>query len=194
MQDFAHTLDTNRGGKKSKLFVPQENPIILPGDTAYNDQEAQDRIEYNQKINEHLEEYTSFKPLRKVIVRCYLMEAFDQNGVWIKPEIEVHVKTSNGMGIKDTVYSPYPYSRKAVVVAVPEGMASLSVGDEVLLERGVVLSMKANENTPFHLPKAFTASSWFDLEPPTNMKSPHYGYLIVEPNTEILGITSKNTD
>lgn len=189
MQDLAFSLERKKGTKESKIIVP-ETQIIFPGKGIGGgmiDQEKEDRENYNKTINEHLPEYTSFIPMRKVVVRCYVMEDYEQGGIMIRPDYQVFPRTANGMGVMEPETSPYPYSRKAVVVAVPEGIASIKAGDIVLLNRGTVLTTKANVNTPFHLPNGFTTESWPELEPPTNMQSPHYGYLIVEPTTDIIG-------
>lgn len=144
-------------------------------------------MEYNKKIKNHLPEYANFVPLRKVLVRCYVMEYYDRNGIMIKPVIEVPVKTQNGMAIKEMTDSPYPFSRKAVVVSVPQGFTLFNPGDEVLVDKHCIMATKVNENAPFHLPKGFTMDTWSEIEPPTAMSNPHYGYMILEPNTEILG-------
>lgn len=118
------------------------------------------------------------------------MEYYERGGVLIKPSIEVPVKTQNGMAIKEMTDSPYPFSRKAVVVSIPEGYQTFKVGDEVLVDKHCVMATKINDNAPFHLAKGFTMDTWTEIEPPTNMLDPHYGYLLLEPNTEILGKTS----
>lgn len=146
------------------------------------------RVEYNASIDNHLPEYVNFTPYRKILVRCFVLEYYTtEAGVLVKPVVEVPVKTQNGMAIKEMVDSPYPFSRKAIVVSVPEGTSNFKPGDTVLLDKHVVMATKVNENAPFHLAKGFTMDTWPGLEVPTSMKDPHYGYMLVEPNTEILG-------
>lgn len=165
----------------SELYVPN----VMRGES----QEQKDRAAYNKNINNHLDEYVSFRPTRKVVVRCFVMEYYEQSGILQIPDIQVPVRTSNGVGHKEFQKSPWPYSRKAVVVAVPPASDTYKPGDIVLLERGVTLTApKQNSEMPFHLPKAFTTDSWNDMEPPHSVNSEHYGYLILEPLSDILGI------
>lgn len=167
----------------SELYIP--NVMGASGKT--HEEEA--RIAYNSKINDHLEEYVNFIPTRKILVRCFVMEYYEENGILQMPEIDVPVRTANGVGHKEFQKSPWPYSRKAVVVSIPKNHDIYKPGDLVLLERGVTLTApKQNEAMPFHMPKGFTTDSWNDLEPPHSKASPHYGYLILEPTTDILGI------
>ena len=190
MEDLAVKLEKQGTGKKGKIIIP-DNELYVPdvmkstGET----QEQKDRIEYNKNIENHLDEYLNFEPTRKIVVRCFVMEYYEQNGILQIPDIQVPVRTANGVGHKEFQKSPWPYSRKAVIVAVPKNHDIYKPGDIVLLERGVTLTApKQNSEMPFHMPKAFTTDSWNDMEPPHSMKSEHYGYLILEPLNEILGI------
>ena len=99
MQDVAHQLGKRDtiSGKQKKLFIPTSEIL---GTGRVSDEDEKLRVEYNKKIKDHLPEYANFVPLRKVLVRCYVMEYYDRNGIMIKPVIEVPVKTQNGMAIK----------------------------------------------------------------------------------------------
>lgn len=183
MEEVAARLGDRGTGKKGVLMVPDS--VILGADNT--EAERITREVYNKGIRNIPVEYSEFVPYRKVIVRCYVLEYIEKNGILVKPEIMVPMKTPNGYTVERMVNSPYPYSRRAVVVSVPENFTSFNAGDEVLLDKHVVLANKENKNADFHLPHGFTTDSWPQIEPPTNMKDEHYGYLIVEPNTHILG-------
>lgn len=189
MEDVAAKLEKKGTGKKGKLIIPDNELYVPSGIPTGESAEEKARIAYNQNINNHLDEYTNFVPTRKIIVRCYVMEYYMENGILQIPDLQVPVRTANGVGHKGFEKSPWPYSRKAVVVAVPPNHDVYKPGDLVLLDRGVTLTApKQNSEMPFHMPKGFTTDSWNDMEPPHSMKSEHYGYLILEPLSEILGI------
>lgn len=192
MEEVASTLDKRKKSTKGIIVEDakiQPNLIGVAPKTDSTDEK--NRIKYNADILNMLPEYKEFVPTGKVVVRCFVMEYYKKNGVLQIPEIEVPVKTSNGYAVEYITNSPYPFSRRAVVVAVPEGMETYKPGDHVLLPTHVILATKINKNAPFHLPKAFTMDTWLGTEPPTNMLDPHYGYLLLEPRSEILGKLKK---
>lgn len=199
MQESATELERKRGKEKRKKV----NPLIIPDNTligvkstseknALNtqfDKYDEDVKWYNENITGFDEEYTKFVPQRGVIVRCFLVEGkWTELGVYLKPNITVPVKTANGMTFKEYQDSPYPYSPKAVVVSIPRNYSTYKPGDVVILDRYVVQATKVNVEAPFHLPAGFTMPSWAEMEPPTDIKDRHYGYLLIEnPIKHILG-------
>lgn len=183
MQDMAHTLKER--GRKSPILIPDST--IFTGNAGISNHDEKARVAYNRNIRNWSEEYANFKPYNRVIVRCYVMEYEYRNGIMIAPAMKVPVKTANGMTFKQYDDSPWPYSRRAIVVAVPEGYTKYSAGQEVLLDRHVVLCTKENVEADFYHPHGFTVDSWYDFEPPKDMASEHFGYLIVSPQAEILG-------
>jgi len=201
MQDAAIKLEKKRGeGKqKSAIILPDTQLIgVTPSSeldekkSALNtqfDKYDEDVKWYNENIVDFNEEYIRFVPQRGVIVRCFLAEGkWTELGVYLKPNITVPVKTANGMTFKEYQDSPYPYSPKAVVVSVPRNYSTYKPGDIVILDRYVVQATKVNIEAPFHLPAGFTMPSWAEMEPPTDTKDPHYGYLLIEnPIKHILG-------
>lgn len=191
MEETALKLKDKKG-KKGKIFLPNQEIYTGQPTPGFSDAEEKAREDYNKNILNISPEYAEFTPTRKVIVRCYVMEAYtSEAGIFTMPDLEVAEMTANGMSVRRMVPSPWPYSRRAVVVSVPKNFQLYQASDEVLIERHTILAKKANENAPFHLPKGFTVDSWHDLEPPHQMDSEHYGYLILEPQTEILGELKK---
>lgn len=94
--------------------------------------------------------------------------------------------TQNGMGIRKTMDSPWALARKAVVVAVPDGVP-YAPGDVVELHKEVTLAVKPSVDHPASLPFAFMMSDWYDSEPPSDPDHEDFGYLAINPYNHIIG-------
>lgn len=185
MQDSAATLGEKniKKGSKSNLILPTpdfQKAGIGP--------EGEHRKEYNDTIKDTiLPEYLNFVPNRGIIVRCYVMEYTIKNGMLVnKPDIMIPIPAAQGT-VHSKVASPWPYSRKAIVISAPEGHDKYKQFDEVLLAHHVILSMKNGLEADFQLPYGFTTHNHQGFYPPSNYSDPHFGYLIVDPYKEILG-------
>lgn len=149
-----------------------------------------DAKEYNAKVSEIDPLYGNLKPIRKILVRCFHKEPQRTEGGLILPvdEMEVKVPTQTGQGIIGVVKSPWAFSKRAVVVAVPDyskpELAKLRVGNVIQLNTGVLKAVKGSKDMSFDLPNSFTHHTWGKVTPPESKKSPHYGYFLV-PEHEI---------
>lgn len=188
MEEFAGDFKSTK--KKSGLFIPDKPTVSVSMDNNF-DKDEKEREEYNKNILNIDSDYANFQPNNKVLVRCRVLEYIVlDSGIAVKPSIPVAIRTQNGVGIKETQESPYPYSVEAVVVAVPENYEKFSKGDVVVIPKGHTLATKENTEVPFHMPRAFMLPEWSQLEPPTDIKNKHYGYLLVE-GRDILGKIKK---
>jgi hypothetical protein len=169
--------------------LSEEPRLVGLGNSTAFDEDAKERAEYNEKVKVLDPEYSSFEPYRKILVRCYVHNYYEAGGVLIKPNVTVEVPTQSGYGYLPSEESPYPYAPRAVIVAVPKGKENEGFvpGREVMLMAKTVMAFKAGKDYPFHMPRAFTMPSWSSQEPPTSMKSDHYGYLLVDPMADIQG-------
>ncbi len=97
----------------------------------------EDIAAYNQNITNLDEDFTSLKPTMHVLVRVYLKELEEKNGILI-PDYEIlYGNTRNDMPLGIKVEDPYPFKYKAIVVATPQLSYELSfnVGDIVSLSK-----------------------------------------------------------
>lgn len=140
---------------------------------------------YNASVLELNPLYTSIKPIRKVIVRTYVQEATtDENGILRSPSIYVKKVTESGYGYAGVIENPFPYSRKVVIVAVPENLKlSLSPGEVVVLEDEQVqcFARGKGDNAETVVKNAFVRSDIYN-EPtiPQDPTNEHFGYLKID--------------
>lgn len=176
--------------KFDKITAKEDNPIVNEYTESQKHWEENENFirEYNDRIGQLDEDYASFVPTGVVIVRCYHLVAHkSDNGIIIPLDIPMMEMTQNGLGVRKTYNSPWAYSRKAVVVSVPEGMDLYKPGDVVELHRKCVLPEKRSVEHQAHLPYGFTLSDWYDFEPPTHPGDKHFGYLAVNGFNDIIG-------
>lgn len=148
---------------------------------------------YNDNISVLDEDYKSVTPVHFAIVRAYHIEATKtKSGLIIAPKIPMKEMTQNGIGIRQTIDSPWAFSRKCVVVAVPEHVNHIKSGDVVEINRRCVLAEKPSVDAPAHLAHGFTLSDWYDFEAPTDIANKHFGYLAVDPINDITLIIKKS--
>ncbi len=160
---------------------PRENEEDFPiaWDAKFNDTLK----EYNEKITELNPLYSSLVPRHKVLVRIFAKElTITPDGLVLPNTQRVSIPTKAGYGTIGEVENPYPYSRKAVVVAVPEYVKDLTPGMLVQLgedqTRGMAIG--AGAGAVITIPNCFTHHSFTENEPPIDPMNPHYGYLLVD--------------
>lgn len=153
------------------------------------DEMEKDIDDYNSRVTDLDPDYESFTPFREVIVRCFHLEMQKNSSGLVSspPIVYVPEMTQNGLGIRQTVESPWAFSRKAVVVSVPEGFIAYKPGDIVQLDRRCVVPEKPSRDTDYLLPFSFTLWEHQDFSPPRSKKDKHYGYLIIDPYKFIQG-------
>jgi len=168
----------NQDPKQAQAKRADENLTV---DT-YTEEEYQKTLAYNDGLKNLNPKYANLKPLQGVIVRCYLFVPRFEQGMYIPMGVTVNVPTANGMAKAMSVEHKYPYSAKAVVVAVPSHITSLKAGDVVQLNPKVV------QPVAFGDPKTGYKSyqeNQFKLvgdqpsDVPTDLTHEDYGYLLV---------------
>lgn len=148
--------------------------------------------EYNTNLVNLDPSYQNIIPFNRILVRMFhIVAERTPTGLIIEPKIPMKEITQNGIGIRQTMNSPWPYMRKGIVVATPENDPWLKPGDIVEVDKHAVLALKPAVDHPPVLEHGFTASTWTDTEPPTDLKNPHYGYLLIDYRL-ILGKVKKN--
>ncbi len=175
--------------------VEEDVPAVFQDLSLTNEQfetREQGIKEYNEQVSVLDPLYTGLTPLSNIIVRCYHLETVQKSGIFIPTSIQVAVQTANGIGVVETQQSPWQFSTRAIIVAVPNHIHNLKAGDEVqLYAPAVAPAIKNVKTAEFHLPNGFTHYSSPGNEPPTSLEDQHFGYLLVDPNRSISCLLKK---
>jgi len=169
------------GQKKSS---GQDSEITLAPKFVFDESYEQSVIEYNKNVLKLDDEYLNLTPRSKILVRVFLNELEKTEGGVLIPNREmVQAPTANGVGVVGEIESPFPYSRKAVVVSIPHFVTDLSPGDIVLLSKRPVeaIALGKGDNASIRIPYGFTHPDLYKKEGgiPTDPKDRNYGYLTV---------------
>lgn len=147
---------------------------------------------YNQEIKNLNPLYSNMIPVTKVLVRCFHIETErTESGLIVTPtKALVKLPTRAGVGFKGTAESPYLYTRKAVIVSVPERYMNdengkIKPGVIVQLENPALQAIPTGRNSTggeefdIDMPNAFTHYSYQGITPPIDPEDDHFGYLLV---------------
>lgn len=143
-------------------------------------------IAYNERVTTLDEEFTKLKPFNKVMVRVFVNTLDTDSEGLLQPNVQlVPVPTRSGIGNVVEVENPFPYSRKAVVVAVPDGYANaLTVGEVITLAHNQVKPKPVGSGDAFmiNIDGAFIHPDFDDMNgfPPKDPDHKTYGYLLVD--------------
>lgn len=153
-------------------------------DSVINQDDLNAIFEYNSNITNFDPLYASIQPLQKILVRVFLSEPSRTEAGLLTPYKQtLPVPTQSGVGSLMEMESPWPYSNKAIVVAVPQ-MTSLKVGDVVQLDMAPVRIAGNAQNATIVVPSAYMHPDANTTLLSTNPSSKHYGYLLI-PTHEI---------
>ena len=143
--------------------------------------------EYNKNLTNLDPMYSEgIKPTRKVIVRVFCNTSFvDESGQVHSAKTMVAIPTKSGFGSYTMLESPFPYSRKAVVVNTPE-YTKLKKGDIITLSRTPVTAApvgSGNDGT-LVVPFSFVHPLADNEQIPYDPSNQHFGYLLI-PEEEV---------
>lgn len=179
-QTVRDLLAEHQGQEKNPLRTQSDKASLQIKEDVMTDQEVNDIKEYNRNITNLDPLYANIKPLHDILVRVYLIEPqLSESGLFLPHTEEVPVKTQNGIGVWN-VTTGFPYSTKAVVVAVPDG-SNLQPGNIVQLAPNQIKAdvVGASNNAIVTVKNAFLHSDRGSVIPPKDVTNQHYGYLLV---------------
>ena len=184
-----------RSFKNSKLSKVKESEVDTKLNDfdgfEYNEETVKKIKEYNANVTNLDSDYTSFTPRTGIIVRVFLHEPKVEGNIVIPYTQSIIIPTQNGLANVGETESPYPYSKKAVIVSVPEVIKDLKVGDIVQIENEVTKGypIGGGRSAAIAIPKAFTLHTYDKPSntPPTDPNHKHYGYLKID-SRDIAGI------
>lgn len=202
MDEHAHNNPDGLGAKtKGNLVLPGVQTRNSPLDVSKNmlsgdfDTIVADRKAYNDSLWSSVDSrYRDFEPVRRMVVRMFVMEpSYSEGGLFLGSDRLVPVPTQSGHGFLPPARSAWPYSSYGVIVNVPSMWRDrFSPGQYCVVSKAAVVAKVFSKETPQHLPNGFTLPPYYDPEPPTNIKDVDYGYLLIDPNTELIGVMSEN--
>ena len=139
--------------------------------------------EYNKNISDINDLYSNVKCRFKVLVRTYLKEPeIDDNGIIIPNALPIPITTNAGIGNYALVDSPWPYSKKVLVIDAPEG-SSLVKGDVCLMDKTPVAGVQGKgDNAMLTIPNGFIhpdEQNKYVTDFPTDPNDKNYGFLLV---------------
>ena len=165
--------------ERAKFNADLLKSSIAP-DSYWQDRDK-DISEYNESLTTLDPNYQNIIPFNRILVRMFhIVAERTESGIIIEPKIPMKEITQNGIGIRQTMNSPWPYMRKGIVVATPENDPWLKPGDLVEVDKHAVLALKPSVDHPPVLEHGFTSSDWTGTEPPTDLENPHFGYLLID--------------
>ena len=159
----------------------RNTPLINMPSEEYWEKQEQVIKDYNSNLTTLDPNYQNIIPFNRILVRMFhIVAERTESGIIIEPKIPMKEITQNGIGIRQTMNSPWPYMRKGIVVATPENDPWLKPGDLVEVDKHAVLALKPSVDHPPVLEHGFTSSDWTGTEPPTDLENPHFGYLLID--------------
>lgn len=174
--------------KTLKDLIPED---VQPGSSNDGGMPQMPTIKYDAEFNSKIKLYntliedldprfTSLTPVSKVLVRVFLKELTVENGVYIPNTTFVKLPTHQGSGYVGEVQNPFPYSKKAIVVAAPES-TDFKAGQIVILSANPItaVSTGSGKEATITIPASFTHPD-IDIELTPDVNNPNYGYLLVD--------------
>lgn len=188
MTDFAQNNFPDPDGKPTFYFqsegermTPEQHKqmnLMEVGESSYWERKESAIKEYNNNLSNLDDLYTNLSPFRNIIVRMFHVEAEKtESGLILEPSLPMKEMTQNGIGIRKTMNTPWPYQRRGIVVSVPEYEVWLKPGDIIEVSKHCIIAIKPSVDHEPVLEYGFTHSEWLSQEPPTDLTNRHFGYL-----------------
>lgn len=143
---------------------------------------------YNEKVTELDELYTSLKPLQREVILRLIVKDFSKKRddilIYSKNDI-IPVKSGVNDGILYMeVPSPYPFTRKAIVVSVPNENFYVQPGDTVALREKLQIGFKNQDQGYVSVQGGFVHPDYEDDydNVPEDPEDQHFGYVMVNEN------------
>jgi len=194
MRDFAENNFKDPNAKTSFYFQTEGERMTSEERARFNEQLLKSSIapdsywqdrdkdieEYNENLVNLDPNYQNIIPFNRILVRMFhIVAERTPTGLIIEPKIPMKEITQNGIGIRQTMNSPWPYMRKGIVVATPENDPWLKPGDIIEVSKHCIIAIKPSVDHEPVLEYGFTHSSYLSQEPPTDLTNRHFGYLYI---------------
>ena len=188
MTDFAQNNFPDPDGKPTFYFqsegermTPEQHKqmnLMEVGESSYWERKESAIKDYNNNLSNLDDLYTNLSPFRNIIVRMFHVEAEKtESGLILEPSLPMKEMTQNGIGIRKTMNTPWPYKRRGVVVSVPEYEVWLKPGDIIEVDKHCIIAIKPSVDHSPVLEFGFTHSDYSGAEPPIDLNDRHFGYL-----------------
>jgi len=150
----------------------------------FTEKEVEDFGKYNERIAQLDPQYSELRPRnRKVLLRVFTKDFSNQmDGVLVHSKTDfLPIKSGVNAGIiYDDFPNPYPFTRKAVVIATEVG--DLEQGDIVSMVGKPVVGIGKQDNCFVQVQNAFIHPDYEENynEYPQDSNDEHYGYILVD--------------
>ena len=138
---------------------------------------------YNENIGDFDKMYSSVVPRQRVIVRAFTKEiGAGEDGLISNTLIPIPIPAKSGPGSIGYIESPWPFSKKVIVVSAPPE-SDLKSGDVVMYDKDIVTGIIGSaENVMIKVNNGFVHPDEQDRYfsgSPTDPTDKNYGYLLV---------------
>lgn len=174
-------LSEHQKSEKAPIAAQVEKATSALNVDYLTEDDLQNIKNYNKNITNLDPLYSSVTPTTDVLIRVFLTEPKITESGFILPHKEiVPIKTANGIANWAEVHSDFPYSTKAVVVAVPNG-SNLEAGMIVQISPNQVKAevVGASNNAFITIKSAFVHADGGEVLPPKDITNRNYGYLLI---------------
>jgi len=156
---------------KTKLESTNKYDLELYGEKA--------RI-YNENIESFDEDYSSVVPTdMQLLIRLYAKEPKLVNGLYEYNAPKVPVQTQAGTHIKEYVDSPYPFTKKAIIVAVSDRLKNEFKAGEIIQIADIPVHCPFPGKRDVVPAFAYTHYEYDNVQPPSDVDHKHFGYFLV---------------
>lgn len=193
MTDATLTAPTN----KVYFQTTDKEPILPKPKVDFNlsavDIEIQKRKDYNANINVVADVYREFKPYQQILIRAFVREI--KEGKLYTGESsgfdKINIPSANVQGATwRTVDNPYPFAGKCIVVAVPQHITNIKVGDILAIPQLPAQAGRKGDDSVIYYEYFFIHPDSNQNLPEKNMESEHFGYALI-PQSIIYGFLNE---
>jgi len=159
-------------------------------------EEFQTKIQdYNKRLADLDEMYSTVRPINKILIKMRLNELKRTEEGTLIPSVELYMpKTQAGYGNMQAIENPFPFSREAIVIAIPyykdeKGVQTeymgVKVGDRIVLRGKPIALEGGGDQARIAIPNAFIHPDYEKVMYPTDPDNRHYGYILVDPYADV---------
>jgi hypothetical protein len=136
-------------------------------------------LEYNETIERVSSKYSQFRPVGDLLVRAFVKPVESNNGLIIYDlRDKIPILANAGNAPHRMIDNPYNYQPKAIIVAVPDGEKFYKPGQIISIPQSLVRA-PIPMSEYLDITYGFTHPDYLHLQPPTNKKDIHFGYLLI---------------
>lgn len=174
-------------GDANPIFDEEANSGDMVNDTVdvfqFDEKFNEKLIAYNENIYNLDEDYLKLVPYKGILVRVMVSPLKrNKQGLLIPSEQMVMIPTKSGVSSIGALRNPWPFDRRAVIIAAPQYLSDINVGDTFILGEGVVQGriIGAGDEGMVDLPFKFLHPDYVEGKiMPYDPEHKGYGYMLI---------------